>query len=68
MIIDASGHTVRAALTAARKLVGLGRNESIEILRSGEDGLYRCHLSSGHIVQVTVTRGEAATAAVVPTN
>lgn len=50
----ATGATVRNALAEARRLLGLTPKESREVLRSGEDGLYRCHLESGHIIEVTI--------------
>lgn len=63
MIISASGHTVRNALTKAREVAGLDLNASREKLRSGgEDGLYRVHLADGNIVEVTVLRGTQAAA------
>lgn len=55
MIISATGSTVRNALAEARRVAGLTLADSREKIRSGgEDGLYRCHLEGGHIVEVAV--------------
>ena len=55
MVINASGSSVKHALSAARKLCGYPFSESREVIRSGgEDGLYRCTLENGAIVQVTI--------------
>lgn len=53
-VVQASGTTVNSALARARELLGLKLKDSREVVRSGgEDGLYRCHLASGDVVEVT---------------
>lgn len=57
-VVSAQGHTVRAALVASRNVLDIDLKDSREILRSGgEDGCYRVHLASGHVVEATVIRG-----------
>lgn len=48
-------NTVRNGLNAARQLLGLKLRDSREVIRSGgEDGLYRCTLANGLVVEVTI--------------
>lgn len=48
-------NNVRNGLSAARKVLGIKLKGSREIIRSGgEDGLYRCTLADGHVIEVTV--------------
>ena len=62
-VIIACAGQVRSALSAARKLAGVDLKSSRELLRSGgEDGLYRCHLANGMIVEVTVLQYAPAVA------
>jgi hypothetical protein len=66
MLIQAQGPSVRYALSAARRAAGLAIGTSRELLRSGhEDGLYRCELDGGAIVEVTIMLRQPASAEVV---
>lgn len=52
---------VRNALAGARKHLGLKLKDSRMTIQSGgEDGLYRCHLADGTIVEV-ITQQQATT-------
>lgn len=63
MIVTASAHSVRNALAAARRVAGLDRKTSAEVVRSGgEDGLYRSTLADGTVVEVTIIPHGAAAA------
>lgn len=54
-MICVEASSVRCALAEARRLMGVTKKDSREILRSGgEDGLYRVHLSNGAVVEATI--------------
>lgn len=55
MIISATGSSIRSCLAEARRVAKLDLNTSrLRIQSGGEDGLYRCHLQDGTIVECTV--------------
>lgn len=61
--VYATGATVRDALAAARRLLGIALQASRETIRSGgEDGCWRCHLASGHIIEVATGSRRRASA------
>jgi hypothetical protein len=66
MLISAKGPSVRSAVAAARRVANLELNASRVVVRSGgEDGLYRCTLADGNVVEVAVVRHAKAEALVV---
>lgn len=55
MIIAATAHSIRNAVTQARRVANLSLKESREVFRAGGgDGLYRVYLTNGVIVEVTI--------------
>lgn len=52
--VSAQGHNVRNCLVEARRVLKVPLQGHREKLRSGEDGLYRVELESGHIVECTL--------------
>lgn len=55
--VTVKSHSVRSAVVAARKTLGLARAASLESCRSGgEDGLYRVTLTDGTVVEATIVQ------------
>lgn len=55
--VSAQGHTVMNCLAVARRVLKVPLQGHREKLRSGEEGLYRIELESGHIVECTLIKG-----------
>lgn len=63
MVIGATGNNIRNALSMARKFGNLKPSETREKLRSGgDDNMWCVELKGEHIVEVTITPRERATA------
>lgn len=67
MIVQASGSNIKNTLAAVRRELNIPLQGSREVLRSGgEDGLYRCHLENGIIVEATIIQHQVANVFINP--
>lgn len=65
-LVSATGNTVRNAVCAARRALGVTLEDSPVIVQADHgDGLYRVQLGNGDVVEVTTAKGITANAVVL---